>query len=105
MRRARQSCLAASGCALAPAILIAVAWVVTQDASPVGHFRTPVEKGIEIVENLRGHTSGLAVPQFVIDAPGGGGKIPVNPQYVTGREGKRWKLRNYAGKPYEYEEP
>ncbi len=74
-------------------------------ARGIGHFRTPVEKGVEIIEHLRGHTSGLAVPQFVIDAPGGGGKIPVNPQYVTGRDGKRWKLRNYAGKSYEYEEP
>jgi lysine 2,3-aminomutase len=74
-------------------------------AKGIGHFRTPVEKGIEIIEALRGHTSGLAVPQFVIDAPNGGGKIPVNPQYVVGREGKRWILRNYAGKRYEYEEP
>jgi lysine 2,3-aminomutase len=74
-------------------------------AKGIGHFRTPVEKGIEIIEALRGHTSGLAVPQFVIDAPHGGGKIPVNPQYVVGREGKRWILRNYAGKRYEYEEP
>jgi lysine 2,3-aminomutase len=74
-------------------------------AKGIGHFRTPVEKGIEIIEALRGHTSGLAVPQFVIDAPHGGGKIPVNPQYVVGREGKRWLLRNYAGKRYEYEEP
>jgi lysine 2,3-aminomutase len=74
-------------------------------AQGIGHFRTPVEKGIEIIEHLRGHTSGLAVPQFVVDAPHGGGKIPVNPQYVTGRVGKIWKLRNYAGKPYEYEEP
>jgi lysine 2,3-aminomutase len=74
-------------------------------AKGIGHFRTPVQKGIEIIEHLRGHTSGLAVPQFVIDAPGGGGKIPVNPQYVTGHDGKVWKLRNYAGKPYEYEEP
>ena len=74
-------------------------------AKGIGHFRTPVEKGIEIVEALRGHTSGLAVPQFVIDAPHGGGKIPVNPQYVVGREGKRWLLRNYAGKRFEYEEP
>jgi lysine 2,3-aminomutase len=74
-------------------------------AKGIGHFRTPVEKGIAIVEALRGHTSGLAVPQFVIDAPHGGGKIPVNPQYVVGREGKRWVLRNYAGKRYEYEEP
>jgi lysine 2,3-aminomutase len=74
-------------------------------ARGIGHFRTPVEKGIEIIEALRGHTSGLAVPQFVVDAPNGGGKIPVNPQYVVGREGKRWILRNYAGKRYEYEEP
>ncbi|HEX9399737.1 MAG TPA: lysine 2,3-aminomutase [Anaeromyxobacter sp.] len=74
-------------------------------AKGIGHFRTPVEKGIEIIEHLRGHTSGLAVPQFVIDAPGGGGKIPVNPQYVVRHEGKRWTLRNYAGKTYEYEEP
>jgi lysine 2,3-aminomutase len=74
-------------------------------AKGIGHFRTPVEKGIEIIEALRGHTSGLAVPHFVIDAPGGGGKIPVSPQYVVGREGKRWILRNYAGKRYEYEEP
>jgi lysine 2,3-aminomutase len=74
-------------------------------AKGIGHFRTPVEKGIEIIEALRGHTSGLAVPHFVIDAPGGGGKIPVSPQYVVGREGKRWILRNYAGRRYEYEEP
>lgn len=74
-------------------------------AKGIGHFRTPVEKGIEIIEALRGHTSGLAVPQLVIDAPGGGGKIPVNPQYVVGREGKRWILRNYAGRRFEYEEP
>jgi lysine 2,3-aminomutase len=74
-------------------------------ARGISHFRTPVEKGIEIIEALRGHTSGLAVPHFVIDAPGGGGKVPITPQYVIGREGKRWKLRNYANKPYEYEEP
>jgi lysine 2,3-aminomutase len=74
-------------------------------AKGIGHFRTPVETGIRIIEALRGHTSGLAVPQFVIDAPNGGGKIPVNPQYVVRREGKRWILRNYAGKTYEYEEP
>jgi lysine 2,3-aminomutase len=74
-------------------------------AKGIGHFRAPVEAGIKIIEALRGHTSGLAVPQFVIDAPHGGGKIPVNPQYVVGREGKRWILRNYAGKTYEYEEP
>ncbi len=74
-------------------------------AKGIGHFRAPVEAGIRIIEALRGHTSGLAVPQFVIDAPNGGGKIPVNPNYVVRREGKRWILRNYAGKTYEYEEP
>jgi lysine 2,3-aminomutase len=71
----------------------------------ISHFRTPVSKGIEIIENLRGWTSGLAVPQFVIDGPNGGGKIPVNPDYVLGREGKRLELRNYAKKKFTYEEP
>jgi lysine 2,3-aminomutase len=74
-------------------------------AKGISHFRTPVETGIRIIEALRGHTSGLAVPQFVIDAPNGGGKIPVNPNYVVRHEGKRWVLRNYAGKEYEYLEP
>jgi lysine 2,3-aminomutase len=74
-------------------------------ARGISHFRTPVETGIKIIEALRGHTSGLAVPQFVVDAPGGGGKIPVNPDYVVSHEGKRWVLRNYAGKEYEYFEP
>jgi lysine 2,3-aminomutase len=74
-------------------------------AKGISHFRTPVEKGIEIIEKLRGHTSGLAVPQFVVDAPNGGGKIPINPSYVVRHEGKRWILRNYAGKEYEYFEP
>jgi lysine 2,3-aminomutase len=74
-------------------------------AKGISHFRTPVETGIRIIEALRGHTSGLAVPQFVIDAPQGGGKIPVNPTYVVRHEGKRWVLRNYAGKEYEYLEP
>jgi lysine 2,3-aminomutase len=71
----------------------------------ISHFRTPVEAGIKIIEHLRGHTSGLAVPHFVVDAPNGGGKIPVNPDYVVSHEGKRWVLRNYAGKEYEYWEP
>jgi lysine 2,3-aminomutase len=74
-------------------------------AKGISHFRTPVETGIRIIESLRGHTSGLAVPQFVIDAPDGGGKIPVNPNYVVRHDGKRWVLRNYAGKEYEYFEP
>jgi lysine 2,3-aminomutase len=74
-------------------------------AKGISHFRTPVESGIRIIEALRGHTSGLAVPQFVVDAPHGGGKIPVNPNYVVRHEGKKWVLRNYAGKEYEYFEP
>jgi len=71
----------------------------------ISHFRTPVEAGIRIIEHLRGHTSGLAVPHFVVDAPNGGGKIPVQPQYVVEHEGKRWLLRNYSGKQFEYFEP
>lgn len=71
----------------------------------ISHFRTPVATGIRIIEALRGHTSGLAVPQFVVDAPHGGGKIPVNPEYVLSHEGKRWTFRNYAGKTYTYDEP
>ncbi len=74
-------------------------------AKGISHFRTPIDKGIEIIEALRGHTSGLAVPHFVVDAPRGGGKIPVNPNYVVRREGKRWILRNWAGKEFEYVEP
>jgi len=59
------------------------------------HFRTPVSKGLEIMDKLRGTTSGLAIPYYVIDAPGGGGKIPLLPQYVVGRAGKNIILRNY----------
>ncbi|MCC6407211.1 MAG: KamA family radical SAM protein [Planctomycetes bacterium] len=71
------------------------------------HFRTPIAKGIEIIEGLRGHTSGLAIPTYVIDAPGGGGKIPVQPDYLLhyDREKGRALLRNYQGKLYEYLEP
>jgi lysine 2,3-aminomutase len=66
------------------------------------HFRTPVEKGIEIIRGLRGHTSGYAVPTFVIDAPGGGGKIPVSPDYVAGHKGTDLVLTNYEGKTFTY---
>ncbi len=59
------------------------------------HFRTPISKGLEIMDKLRGHTSGLAIPYYVIDAPGGGGKIPLLPQYVLGRNGNDIILRNY----------
>ncbi len=69
------------------------------------HFRTPVSKGIEIIEGLRGHTTGYAVPQFVIDAPGGGGKIPLLPEYLVGRDGDDVLLRNFEGGIYRYPDP
>lgn len=71
----------------------------------IGHFRTPVSKGIEIIENLRGHTSGYAVPTFVVDAPGGGGKIPVMPNYVVSQAPHRVVVRNYEGVLTTYTEP
>lgn len=71
----------------------------------IEHFRTPVSTGIEVIEMLRGHTSGFAVPTFVIDAPGGGGKIPVNPQYVISQSAEKVILRNYEGVICSYEEP
>lgn len=70
-----------------------------------GHFRTTVSKGIEIIEGLRGHTSGYAVPTYVVDAPGGGGKIPVMPQYVISQAPGKIVLRNYEGYITSYEEP
>ena len=66
------------------------------------HFRTRVEKGLEIYKSLRGHTSGLAVPQFVIDAPGGGGKIPLLPEYVQSIDKDKVVLKNYEGNTHEY---
>ncbi len=69
------------------------------------HFRTPVSKGLEIIDGLRGHTTGYAVPTFVIDAPGGGGKIPLLPNYVVGRDGEDLVLRNFEGKTYRYPDP
>ncbi len=69
------------------------------------HLRTPVEKGLEIIEGLRGHTTGYAVPHYVIDAPGGGGKIPLVPDYFQGRDGNQVVLRNYEGKKYQYFDP
>jgi len=70
-----------------------------------GHFRTPVAKGIEIMEGLRGHTSGFAVPTYLIDAPGGGGKIPVLPDYLISQSDHKVILRNYEGLISTYEEP
>ncbi len=66
------------------------------------HFKTSVEKGIEIIENLRGHTSGLAVPHFMIDAPEGGGKIPILPKYVLHKDDKKVIVRNYKNNIYAY---
>jgi lysine 2,3-aminomutase len=70
-----------------------------------GHFRTPVSKGIEIIEGLRGHTSGYSVPTFVVDAPGGGGKIPVGPNYLISQSDHKIVLRNFEGFITTYEEP
>ena len=69
------------------------------------HFRTTVEKGLEIIKALRGWTSGLAVPHYVIDAPGGGGKIPLLPQYVIHVSNEEVVLRNYEGKVFRYRQP
>jgi lysine 2,3-aminomutase len=66
------------------------------------HFRTPVSTGLEIIQGLRGHTTGYAVPTYVIDAPGGGGKIPLLPEYVIGWENGDLLLRNYEGNTYRY---
>jgi lysine 2,3-aminomutase len=69
------------------------------------HFRTPVAKGLEIIEGLRGHTTGYAVPTYVIDAPGGGGKIPLQPDSVLGRDGDWLLLKNYEGQQFRYYDP
>jgi len=71
----------------------------------IEHFRTSVAKGIEIQEALRGHTSGFSVPTFIVDAPGGGGKIPVAPSYLISMSDKRIILRNYEGGTFQYPEP
>jgi len=68
------------------------------------HLRTSVRKGLEIMEKLRGHTTGYAVPQYVIDAPGGGGKVPINPEYVLSHNADRVVIRNFEGKIFEYPE-
>ncbi len=71
----------------------------------ISHFRTTVSKGIEIIEGLRGHTSGYCIPTFVVDAPGGGGKIPVMPQYMISQSPERVVLRNYEGVITTYTQP
>jgi lysine 2,3-aminomutase len=68
------------------------------------HLRTSVRQGLHIMDKLRGHTTGYAVPQYVIDAPGGGGKVPVSPEYVLSRNNDRVVIRNYEGKIFEYPE-
>jgi lysine 2,3-aminomutase len=73
--------------------------------SGTAHFRTPVEAGLEIIRGLQGYTSGYAVPTFAIEGPGGGGKMPLLPEYLKGREGDYLLLRNYAGKSYRYWDP
>jgi lysine 2,3-aminomutase len=69
------------------------------------HLQVPVSKGLEIMEGLRGHTTGYAIPQYVIDAPGGGGKVPINPNYVLYHDTEKVIIRNYEGKVFEYPEP
>jgi len=69
------------------------------------HLRASIRKGIEIIQSLRGHTTGYAIPQLVIDAPGGGGKVPVNPEYVVDTNDAGITIRNYEGNTYFYPEP
>lgn len=69
------------------------------------HFRTPIEKGIEIIDGLRGHVSGLAVPHFVVDGPGGYGKVALVPKYEESRDGARHRFRNYKGERFDYFDP
>ncbi|GAB4290478.1 MAG: lysine 2,3-aminomutase [Marinilabiliales bacterium] len=69
------------------------------------HFRTPVSKGLEIIQGLRGYTSGYAIPHYVIDAPGGGGKVPLLPEYYQGRKGDYVVMKNFEGKIYKYYDP
>ena len=71
----------------------------------IEHFRTSVATGLEIIEMLRGHTSGFAVPTFVVDAPGGGGKIPLQPNYLISQSNDKVILRNYEGVISVYQEP
>lgn len=66
------------------------------------HFRTDISEGISIIAGMRGHTSGYAVPQYVVDAPGGGGKIPLNPDYIDEVTPTSYRLHNYLGRPYSY---
>jgi lysine 2,3-aminomutase len=69
------------------------------------HLRTPVETGIRIIEGMRGHTSGLAVPTFVVDLPGGGGKVPLQPDYIVSKADGKFVLRNYEGRTFTCRNP
>jgi lysine 2,3-aminomutase len=71
----------------------------------IEHFRTPIAKGIEVMEHLIGHTSGFSVPRYVVDAPGGGGKIPVSPNYLLSNSNRKTILRNFEGTISVYTEP
>ena len=70
-----------------------------------GHLRTSVETGLDLMAQLRGFTTGYAVPTYVVDAPGGGGKVPVQRETLTGLEDGVWQLRNWEGKSYSYVDP
>ncbi len=77
---------------------------MADETKGANHFRTSIRTGIEIMDKLRGYTSGLAIPYFVIDAPGGGGKIPILPEYVLHHDDEKIILRNYKGEVYVYHE-
>ncbi|MBU1099869.1 MAG: KamA family radical SAM protein [Bacteroidetes bacterium] len=77
---------------------------MTDETRSTMHFRTSIAEGIEVIEKLRGHTSGLAIPHFAIDAPGGGGKIPLLPDYVLHKDEDKIVLRNYKNEVYVYKE-
>ena len=74
-------------------------------AEGIGHFRTPIATGVRIMDALRGHVSGLAVPQYVVDLPGGGGKVSLVPDYVTGKGDGQWHFRNYRGERFSVVDP
>tara|TARA_Y100001934_G_scaffold73779_1_gene91698 strand:+ start:1276 stop:2412 length:1137 start_codon:yes stop_codon:yes gene_type:complete len=71
-------------------------------AEGTSHFRTPIKSGLNIIDNLRGWTSGMAVPHYVVDLPGGGGKVPVLPEYLIEKKERTYRFRNYAGEEYTY---
>jgi lysine 2,3-aminomutase len=74
-------------------------------AEGLEHLRTPLSAGVEILEGLRGWTTGLAVPHLAVDLPGGGGKVTMQPDYVVARQGRETIFRNYRGEKYAYPEP